>query len=139
MTESTLKAKPCPICGSPRIGCHQRRSGRKSGYQCCCLECGLAQTGSYYDSPEQAKECWSKRPAPTAAGVPIGANDRNGHPIHIGDTLSFDPKEWGGECIFTIELLKGRLEHPGAVGDLSHWCDVIRYWDGTVPASGEAR
>jgi hypothetical protein len=60
------------------------------------------------------------------AGLWIGINDMDGKPIHIGDTLEFDEKEFGEECIFTLTLEKGEFQHPGSVSDLSAWCKVIK-------------
>lgn len=65
-----------------------------------------------------------------ANGIAIGINDRNGNPLHIGDTLHFDAAEWGGDgCTFTIELRDGAIQHPGATKDLSEWCDLVRRWE----------
>lgn len=82
----------------------------------------------------------------TGRGVPIGVNDRNGKSIHIGDRLLFDSDEWyrntrafgkpdGPPMEFTIELRDGQIQHPGATGDLSNWCEIIQPWDakGTPP------
>ncbi len=52
---------PCPFCGSTRIGCHLRKSGRKSGYQCMCLNCGIRQSGSFHPDIVQAIVVWNKR------------------------------------------------------------------------------
>lgn len=62
-------------------------------------------------------------------GVPIGVNDRNGKPIHIGDRLRFDEQEWGAPKEFIIELRDGQIHHPGGTGDLSSWCEIIEPWD----------
>jgi predicted RNA-binding Zn-ribbon protein involved in translation (DUF1610 family) len=59
--DRNVKALPCPFCGSERIGCHAKKSGRKSGYQCRCLLCGIAQTGRFYDNPDAAKAVWNTR------------------------------------------------------------------------------
>jgi len=67
--------------------------------------------------------------APTGLGVAIGVNDRNGKPIHIGDTLRFDQREWGRQMEFVIELRDGQIQHPGATGDLSSWCEIVKPWD----------
>lgn len=56
-----IKFLPCPFCGSGRIGCHHGRSGRKSGYQCMCLDCKVKQSASYHESPEAAAAVWNKR------------------------------------------------------------------------------
>ena len=68
--------------------------------------------------------------ARSAMGVPIGVCDRNGNPLHIGDTLKFDAREWGDDhCVFEIRLEKGQIVHPGTTSDLSNWCDLVRRWD----------
>lgn len=56
--------------------------------------------------------------------IPIGANDRHGTPIHLGDRLRFDEKEWGGPHEFVVEIEDGELTCPGK-GDLSSWCEII--------------
>lgn len=68
--------------------------------------------------------------SPIGRGVPIGVNDRNGKPIHIGDTLRFDQREFGRQMEFVIELRDGQIQHPGATGDLSSWCEIVKPWDG---------
>lgn len=55
------KTATCPFCGSPRIGCHSKKSGRKSGYQCRCLNCGVGQNRSFHPSIEQAFQAWNTR------------------------------------------------------------------------------
>lgn len=60
-----------------------------------------------------------------AQGIPIGVNDRDGHPIHIGDTLDFDADEWGEPMQFVVRLENGQIVHPGATGDLTEWCRVV--------------
>ena len=70
-------------------------------------------------------------------GVPIGVNDRNGKPIHIGDTLRFEEQEWGETMEFVIELRDGQIQHPGATGDLSSWCEVVKPWGGESAAGAK--
>ena len=62
-------------------------------------------------------------------GVPIGVSDRDGNPIHIGDKLRFDGREWGGPMEFVVALAWGQIQHPGATSDLSNWCEIIESWD----------
>ena len=63
-------------------------------------------------------------------GVPIGLTDRNGKPIHIGDTLEFDAEEWGsGNNVFTIVIANGEIEMLGGPSDMGSWCKIIRSWD----------
>lgn len=83
-----------------------------------------------------------ERYEPGWRGMPLGIKDRNGVPIHVGDTLEFDKEEFGRECIFEMEWDKENCEpsHPGARGDLSEWCRVIKHHDGSRPlAEGEVR
>ena len=54
-------ALACPFCGSKRVGAHLVRRRRASGYQCLCLQCGVAQTRSLYDSPQAATSAWNVR------------------------------------------------------------------------------
>jgi len=68
--------------------------------------------------------------SPTVRGVPIGINDRDGKPIHIGDTLRLDQREFGRQMEFVIELCDGQIQYPGATGDLSSWCEIVKPWDG---------
>lgn len=64
----------------------------------------------------------------SALGIPIGLKDMHGTPVHIGDTLRFDEKEWGGPCTFIIELNRGEIEMCGSPSDISSWCEVIKPW-----------
>lgn len=65
-------------------------------------------------------------------GTLTGLRDRLGMPIKVGDTLEFDPQEWGGECRFTITWEDGELQHPGSTSDLTQFCTVVETWDGRV-------
>lgn len=69
-----------------------------------------------------ARESW--------VGLPLGRNDRNGDPIHIGDTVRFDEREWGApNCVFVVEYDKGEYMGEGCLSDLSQWCDIVKKWD----------
>jgi hypothetical protein len=65
-------------------------------------------------------------------GTYIDALDCNGQKIHIGDTLAFDPREWGGTCEFVIMIKKGQILHPGSTEDLTEWCKVVKKYDDTT-------
>jgi len=64
-------------------------------------------------------------------GFWTGLLDRDGQPVHIGDTLEFDLNEWGGDCVFVIGFDKGELTTNGTVSDISEWCRVIKKWNVT--------
>lgn len=64
-------------------------------------------------------------------GVAIGLVDRHGVPIHIGDTLRFDEREFGEPHTFTITLERGEIEMSGAPDDMDQYCEVITRFDGT--------
>ena len=70
--------------------------------------------------------------------IPIGAKDRKGVPIHIGDTVRFaDAHEWGGGDVpeWVTRLERGRLyQGGGATGDLSSFCEVVAS-DGIDPVA----
>lgn len=65
-------------------------------------------------------------------GTKIKPKDRKGNDIHIGDTLSFDPGEWGGENIFVLEFDEDQvqLDIGFPASDLTDWCEVVKRWDG---------
>jgi hypothetical protein len=63
-------------------------------------------------------------------GLNTGLKDRNGVEVHLGDTLSFDPKEWGSEFVWVLAFEDGELNGCSAVTtDIPEWCDVIKKWD----------
>jgi len=65
--------------------------------------------------------------------VPIGAKDRKGNEIHLGDTIRFmDAKEWGSEDVpqGVVRLESGKLRQPGgSAGDLDQYFEIIRKGD----------
>ena len=63
------------------------------------------------------------------AGTYIDKTDCEGNKIHVGDTLSFDPTEWGGPCEFVVQIQEGEFLICGSTEDLSEWCTVIKKWD----------
>lgn len=61
-------------------------------------------------------------------GYWTGLYDRNRRKIHIGDTIEFDPSEWGGPNSTVVEFKDGELNMPGAISEASEWCTVtVRY------------
>jgi hypothetical protein len=78
--------------------------------------------------------------APTAAdgypvagaGVSIDTNDKNGNPIHIGDTLMFDEEEWGGVFEpYVVEIKGAEIQLCGVPSDLPQFCEIVKRWDQT--------
>lgn len=65
------------------------------------------------------------------AGVPIGLNDKHGNPVHIGDTLRFDPQVWGNDTNnkFVVELADGEIQTNGVPSDIPNWCEIIKRWN----------
>jgi hypothetical protein len=80
------------------------------------------------------------------AGTPIGCNDKHGKPVHIGDTLRFDPNEWyrhkrfkaalrGEPCapekdpLFTVRIERGEIYMWGCPSDTESWCEIAIPWD----------
>lgn len=80
------------------------------------------------------------------AGTPIGLDDKHGHPVHLGDTLRFDPDVWyrhtrwcadlhgtphedEPDPIFTVRIVKGEIEMLGSPSDVGEYCEIIRTWD----------
>lgn len=69
------------------------------------------------------------RPYMGDPGMYTGIKDRHGNPVHVGDVLSFDPREWGGECEYVLRFENGELVTKGTVSDITNWCVVIWSWD----------
>jgi len=62
-------------------------------------------------------------------GLFTGLLDANGLPIQLGDTLSFDPKEWGNEYIFQLVFEDGGFNIGFSVEDLSEHCTIIKKYN----------
>lgn len=70
-------------------------------------------------------------------GIPIGVHDMHGKPIHVGDTLRFDEREWGDNTtnVFTIKIERGEITKlGGGAGDLENWCEIILPWTDNMEA-----
>lgn len=70
----------------------------------------------------------------TGIGLPLGVNDRDGNPVHVGDTLAFDGREWtrtygAPDHIYTVEYSGGQVLVDGTIGDIRHYCRVVKRWD----------
>lgn len=66
-------------------------------------------------------------------GLSTGLVDQHGIPIHLGDTLVFDEREWGAPYPaneFVIEFKDGELLVFGCVSELRQFCTVTKKWDG---------
>lgn len=81
------------------------------------------------------------------AGTPIGLNDKHGKPVHLGDTLRFDPAVWyrlsrwiddlhdaqkrlpEPDPVCTVRIVAGEIELMGTPGDVDQYCEIIRTWD----------
>ncbi len=66
-------------------------------------------------------------------GVYIGLEDVNGYPIHIGDVLEFDVREWGSSegNVFTVTLEKGDISGCGVPSEWPSFCRIIKSWNGS--------
>lgn len=59
-------------------------------------------------------------------GLDTGLKDKHGAPIHLGDTLNFDRREWGGvDTKFVVSFVKGELLIKGGISDLSEFCEIV--------------
>jgi len=72
----------------------------------------------------------------TGIGLPLGVNDRDGNPVHVGDTLAFNGEAWWRghdgdrpDHIYTVTLDCGEICVDGTVGDIPHYCRVVKRWD----------
>lgn len=63
-------------------------------------------------------------------GIAIDLTDKHGDPVHVGDTLRFDEKEWGSPHTFTVEIRRGEIVVSGAPSDIGAWCEILTKFDG---------
>ena len=84
--------------------------------------------------PDLNNDMWNNLMETTSPwhGLPIDCNDKHGDPIHVGDTLRFDEREWGEPHTFVIGFERAEVLYSGGVSDLDCWCEIIRRYDGTV-------
>ena len=69
--------------------------------------------------------------------LPIGAKDRKGVDICLGDSVHFaDAAEWGATetPTWTVRMEGGRLPQPGSTSDLAQFCEVVKT-NGVDPAA----
>ena len=72
-----------------------------------------------------------------AVRLPIGAKDRKGVDICLGDSVHFaDAAEWGSTetPMWTVRMEGGKLPQPGSPSDLVRFCEVVET-DGVDPAA----
>ena len=72
-----------------------------------------------------------------AVRLPIGAKDRKGVDICLGDSVHFaDAAEWGSTetPMWTVRMEGGKLPQPGSPSDLARFCEVVET-DGIDPAA----
>ena len=66
------------------------------------------------------------------AGMPIDLNDKHGNPVHIGDTIAFDEKEWGARFIpYVVTIKSGEIQLWGSPSDFPVHCEIVKCWDQT--------
>ena len=59
MKENELK--PCPFCGSKRLYVSERNYFGEKSATVTCVYCHISQTGSEYETKEEAIEAWNRR------------------------------------------------------------------------------
>jgi len=59
-------------------------------------------------------------------GFWTGLCDRNGRRVHIGDTLEFDPTEWGGDNETIVQFEDGELNVLGGISAVAEWSVVTK-------------
>lgn len=63
-------------------------------------------------------------------GLNTGLVDMHDKPIHLGDTIWFDRREWGDDNnTFVIGFSDGELDIKGTVDDARSWWTVIKKWN----------
>ena len=59
-------------------------------------------------------------------GLWTGLLDRNGRKVHIGDTIEFDPDEWGGDNETIVQFEDGELNVLGGISGVTDWSVVTK-------------
>lgn len=72
-------------------------------------------------------------------GLNTGLKDRNGIPIHLGDTIHFIGKEWGDKeqegKTWIIQFSEGELKIYGSLLNITDYCIIKKKWnDSTLGA-----
>lgn len=63
-------------------------------------------------------------------GLNTGLVDMHDKPIHLGDTILFDRREWGDDNnTFVIGFSDGELDIKGTIDDARSWWTVIKKWN----------
>ena len=88
-----------------------------------CVDCGTMAG--------EACTCDSSRCCPVVgAGMPIDLNDKHGNPVHIGDTIDFDEKEWGATFVpYVVTVESGEIQLWGSPSDFPVHCEIVKRWD----------
>lgn len=61
-------------------------------------------------------------------GIWTGMVDTNGDRVNFGDTLEFDPREWGNDVTntFVVDLVNGDTICLGSTSSLAEHCTIIK-------------
>lgn len=76
----------------------------------------------------------------TGIGLPLGVNDRDGNPVHVGDTLAFQGSVWSRgvkdppDHFFVVSFERGQVRIDGTIGDIEVYCRIVKRWDGSEVA-----
>ena len=71
----------------------------------------------------------------TGIGLPLGVNDRDGNPVHVGDTLAFLGSVWNRgvedppDHVFVVRFDRGQVHFDGTVSDIGDYCRIVKRWN----------